>query len=85
VSALGQCRIHVTTEHEEMHCLVFLLRVDFALQGRIYFVQVYDPMVLVNPEEDFAKFRKDITKKPKSEDGEDTWCSVHSLSHSKFR
>ena len=65
--------------------MVFLSRVDLALQGSIYFVQVYDPMVIVNLEEDLAEFKKDITKKPKSEDGEDTWCSVHSLSHSKFR
>ena len=46
----GQCRIHGTTEHEEMHCLVFLLRVDLALRGKIYFLQLYEPIALFNSE-----------------------------------
>ena len=39
LAASGKCRIHGTTDHEELNCLMFLLRVDLALRGRFSFSQ----------------------------------------------
>lgn len=63
---------------------MFLLRLDLALRGNIYFSQLYELVVLFNSEEDFLEFKEDIDKKPRSGYGGNTWCSVHSVSHSKF-
>lgn len=67
-----------------MYCLVFLLRVELALRGIISFLQAYGPVVLVNSEAYFLVFKEYINEKPRSGYGENTWCSVYSLSHLEF-
>lgn len=41
----GKCRIHDTTRHDELNCLTFLSRVELALQEKIFFWYVPNPMV----------------------------------------
>ena len=62
----GKCRIHGTIDHEEIDCLVFLLRVDLALRGKFCFSQLHEPAVLVRSEEDFRDFKEDINRELKN-------------------
>lgn len=79
LAASGKCRIHGTTDHGEMDCLVFLLRVDLALRGKFSFSQIHELAVFVNLEENFLVFKEDINREPENICGKRYWCFAHSL------
>ena len=83
LAASRKCRLHDTTDHGEMDCLVFLLRVDMALRGKFSFSQIHEPAVFVHSEEDFLVFKEDIIRELENTCGKHYWCLAHSLIYSQ--